>query len=118
MSGGSKRPNQWSGPDFSAIDSLTKAEELFRRGDLENLFLMPLEFGGEDNPRNTLYVPVGFAGIKAGIDNNIIRPLVSTGKVTRYEATPEYQGQKLHPDCHRGQGIRPRRVLLNHQHLG
>lgn len=59
----SPRPN---GPDFSAIDSREKAEELFRRGEMEKLFLMPLEFGGTDDPRNTLYVPAGIAAAKAG----------------------------------------------------
>ena len=65
------RPN---GPDFSAIDSREKAVKLFERGDLEKLFLMPLEFGGEDNALNTLFVPVGLAGVKAGIDDNVIAP--------------------------------------------
>ena len=86
-----------NGPDFSQIDSQAKAEELFRRGDLEKLFLMPLEFGGEDIPVNTLYVPVGVADIKAGIDNNVIGPLAVEGKITKYTATPEYQGESFIP---------------------
>lgn len=85
------------GPDFSAIDSLAKASELFRRGDLEKVFLMPLEFGGEDCPQNTLYVPVGLAAIKAGIDRNVVGPLVAQGKVANYRATPEYQGKSFIP---------------------
>src|SRR5262245_28652488 len=86
-----------NGPDVSDIDSQKKAEELFRRGDLEKLFLMPLEFGGADIPQNRLYVPVGMAAIKSGIDNNVIAPLVSAGKVTQYTATPEYQGESFIP---------------------
>jgi hypothetical protein len=86
-----------NGPDFSAIDSQAKAEELFRRGDLEKLFLMPLEFGGQDIPVNTLYVPIGVAAIKAGIDNNVIGPLAAEGKITKYTATPEYQGKSFIP---------------------
>ena len=85
------------GPDFSAIDSRAKAQELFRRGDLERLFLMPLAFGGEDIPVNTLYVPVGVAAIKDGIDNNVIGPLAAEGKITKYTATPEYQGKSFVP---------------------
>ena len=85
------------GPDFSAIDSQEKAEELFRRGDLEKMFLMPLEFGGQEIPENTLYVPIGVAAIKSGVDNNIIGPLVAEGKVTQYTATPEYQGESFIP---------------------
>jgi hypothetical protein len=86
-----------NGPDFSAIDSLAKAEGLFRRGDLEKLLLMPPEFGGEDTPANTLYVPVGVADIKAGIDNNVIRPLAAEGKIRQYSAEPEYQGSSFIP---------------------
>ena len=85
------------GPDFSKIDSQAKAEELFRRGELEKLFLMPLEFGGQDIPVNTLYVPVGVADLKAGIDNNVIGPLAAEGKITKYTATPEYQGKSFIP---------------------
>src|SRR5262245_41627444 len=92
-----KKPPPPNGPDFSAIDSRAKAEELFQRGELEKLFLMPLEFGGQDNPLNVLFVPIGVAGIKSGIDNNVIRPLVAEGKITQYTATPEYQGKSFIP---------------------
>jgi hypothetical protein len=86
-----------TGPDFSAIDSREKAEELFRRGELEKLHLMPLAFGGQDIPVNTLYVPVGIAAIKEEIDENVIGPLVEEGKVSAYTATPEYQGKSFIP---------------------
>jgi hypothetical protein len=92
-----KKSPEPNGPDFSDIDSLEKAEALFCRGDLEKLFLMPLQFGGEDNPFNTLYVPVGLAEVKAGIDTNIIGPLAADGKITKYTATPEYQGKSFIP---------------------
>ena len=85
------------GPDFSAVDSQTKAEELLQRGALEKLFLLPLEFGGKDIPANVLYVPLGFAATKSGIDNNVIRPLIADGKVTQYQAAPEYQGRSFVP---------------------
>lgn len=86
-----------NGPDFSEIDPQAKAEELFRRGELEKLFLMPLEFGGQYIPDNTLYVPVGVAAIKTGIDSNVIGPLATEGKITHYTATPEYQGESFIP---------------------
>jgi hypothetical protein len=85
------------GPDFSAIDSREKAEALFRRGQLEKLFLLPTEFGGQDVPQNYLFVPLGVAGVKAGIDRNIILPLVREGKVIDYKVTPEYQGKSFIP---------------------
>ena len=86
-----------NGPDFSGVDSPAKVEELFRRGDLEKLFLMPLELGGQDITQNVLYVPIGLAAVKAGIDNNIIGLLATKGKITEYKATPEYQGKSLIP---------------------
>ena len=92
-----KKSTPASGPDFSAIDSQAKAEEMSRRGELEKLFMMPLEFGGQDVPINTLYVPIGVAAVKAGIDNNVIGPLAAEGKITKYEATPEYQGKSFIP---------------------
>jgi hypothetical protein len=92
-----KKPPPANGPDFSAIDSQARVEELFRRGELEKLFLMPLEFGGEEIPPNTVYVPVGVADIKNGIDTNVITPLVEEGKVTSYTARPQYQGSSFVP---------------------
>jgi hypothetical protein len=92
-----KKQPEPDGPDFSAVDSLAKAASLVRSGDLEKIFLLPLQFGGADIPENILYVPVGTAGVKARIDDNIIAPLVSEGKFSRYEATPEYQGRSFVP---------------------
>ena len=37
------------------------------------------------------------AAIKSGIDNNVIAPLVAEGKITQYEASPEYQGSSFIP---------------------
>ncbi|PWT98147.1 MAG: hypothetical protein C5B53_07150 [Candidatus Melainabacteria bacterium] len=58
---------------------------------------MPLEFGGEEIPPNTLYVPIGIAAIKSQIDNNIIAPLIQNGKANQYRAIPEYQGSSFVP---------------------
>ncbi len=92
-----KKSPPGNGPDFSEVDSLAKAEELFRHGDLEKLFLMPLEFGGQDIPQNILFVPIGIAAIKSGIDNNVVGPLATEGKISKYTAMPEYQGKSFVP---------------------
>ncbi|MCG6155823.1 hypothetical protein [Rubinisphaera margarita] len=92
-----KKKSPPPGPDFSTIDSQSKAQKLHRQGQLEKLFLMPPEFGGQEIPGNTLFVPIGVADIKAGIDNNIIAPLVAEGKITSYTALPEYQGDSFIP---------------------
>jgi len=77
-----KGPPPPSGPDFSHVDSLAKARELLSQGKLEKLHLMPLEFGGEDIPQNVVYVPVGMADVKAGIDRDVIGRLAAEGKIT------------------------------------
>lgn len=84
-------------PDFSHVDSRAKAEVLFHRGELEKLLLLPLEFGGEDSPDNTVFVPLGVVEIKANIDNEIIAPLVEDGEVSQYSVSPEYQGNSSVP---------------------
>lgn len=85
------------GPDFASIDSREKAEVLSQRGELQKILLIPAEFGGQDIPPNVVYVPVFAAEVKARIDQNMIKPLVTTGKVTRYQATPEYEGRSFVP---------------------
>ena len=93
----SKQETAPIGPDFSDVDSAQKAEGLFRAGQLEKLFLLPLAFGGEDVPQNVLYVPIGVAGAKDGIDENVIGPLAQEGKISQYKAEPEYQGSSFIP---------------------
>jgi hypothetical protein len=86
-----------NGPDFSDIDSRAKAEERLQRRELEKMFLLPPEFGGTDDPRNIVYVPLGFAAIKSDIDTNIIKPLIAESKITEYQSLPEYQGKSFVP---------------------
>ena len=92
-----KKSPKPEGPDFSGIDSKAKAEELFRTGDLEKLYLFPLEMGGEEIEPNMLYVPIAVADVKSGIDNNVIGALAAEGKITQYKAEPEYQGNSFIP---------------------
>jgi hypothetical protein len=92
----SKKP---VGPDFSHVDSRAKAEALFDEGTLEKLYMMPLEYGGEDIPLNVLYVPIGVAAIKSGIDLNTIGPLAEAGTVSEYKAEPRYQGNSFVPSA-------------------
>lgn len=86
-----------NGPDFSDINSKAKAEARVERGELAKLLLLPAEFGGTDDPRNVVFVPVSFVAIKADIDMNIIKPLIEAEKVTEYRAIPEYQGKSFVP---------------------
>ncbi len=85
------------GPDFSGVDTQEKALALVEEGKLEPLYLMPPEFGGPDDPRNIVYVPIGIADIKRGTDLNIIAPLVESRDVRNYSAVPEYRGRSFVP---------------------
>ena len=86
-----------AGPDFSEVDSLEKAEALYKSGALGKMLLMPSEFGGPDFGPNVVYVPVDIVALKQSMDRNVIAPMVTSGKVTRYAATPEYQGASFIP---------------------
>jgi hypothetical protein len=86
-----------TGPDFSGINSKDKAEARVQSGELEKLLLLSADFGGTDDPRNVVYVPRSFIAIKNDIDRNIIKPLIESGKITEYQATPEYQGKSFVP---------------------
>ena len=85
------------GPDFSEVDSLEKAEALYKSGALGKVLLMPSEFGGPDFGPNVVYVPVDIVALKQPMDRNVIAPMVASGKVTRYSAMPEYQGASFIP---------------------
>ncbi len=87
-----------TGPDFSHITSEAQAAQLASEGQLEKLLLLPTVFGGRDDiPENVVYVPVGLAEVKGGIDENIIAPLARQGTVSRYTAEPEYTGTSFIP---------------------
>lgn len=92
---GHENPNQ--GPDYSHIDSCVKAENLYRRGELKKLLLLPAEFGGKDIPVNVVYVPAFAVDLKTRMDLNVIKPLVQKGTIRRYNATPEYEGKSFIP---------------------
>ena len=86
-----------NGPDFSEIDSKEKAIELYKKGQLEKLFLLPLEYGGADNELNVLYVPIGIGSMKQNIDFNVISGLIQDGTVSQYVASPNYIGKSFIP---------------------
>lgn len=75
---------------------MKQAEEMWRAGTLEVLYLFPLEFGGQRVPQNMLFVPLGIAAIKERIDS-MIQDLVNQGQVTAYTAVPEYKGDSVIP---------------------
>jgi hypothetical protein len=85
------------GPDYSTVDTREKAQRLVDRGELVKLLLLPEQFGGDGRAENVTYVPPFAAELKIEADKNIILPLASEGKVTRYRAEPEYSGRSMVP---------------------
>lgn len=85
-----------NGPDFSDIDSNEKAIDLYEKGILSKIYMMPLEFGGEDIPANTLYVPEFVQEFKEEFDR-IVEKLLLDGKKLSFEANPEYKGRSFIP---------------------
>ena len=81
---------------FEEIDSVSKAQEECRKGNLERMYIMAPVFGGTDDPRNILYVPVGINKIKEGYDD-ILVSLVQQGKAKSFNCKPEYKGKSVIP---------------------
>ena len=85
-----------NGPDYSDIDNIEKAIELFKKGELSQIYMMPLEFGGEDSAENILYVPEFVETFKNKFDK-IVEDLLLDGKKLSFVATPEYKGKSFVP---------------------
>ena len=81
---------------FEEIDSVAKAQEGCRKGNLERMYIMSPVFGGTDDPHNILYVPVGINRIKEGYDD-ILVDLVKQGKAKSFNCKPEYKGRSVVP---------------------
>ncbi|WP_298422188.1 hypothetical protein [uncultured Kordia sp.] len=88
-------PSQ-NGPDFSNVNSNEKAIGLYNKGELVKVHLMPLEFGGEDSPRNTLYAPEFAQQFKQRFDA-MIENLLHEGKNLSYNVQPSYKGKSFIP---------------------
>lgn len=82
--------------DFSTIDNNQKAVALYEQNKVSKIHLMPLRFGGEDIPQNTLYVPHFVLELKNRYDN-LIEELIREGKQLSYSAAPAYKGQSFIP---------------------
>ncbi|WP_233131802.1 hypothetical protein [Robiginitalea sediminis] len=82
--------------DYSAVDSREKAIALYEKGELSKIYLMPLEFGGDDKPVNTLYVPAFVHEFKTRVDKRI-EDLLDAGDNLSFTAEPEYKGNSFVP---------------------
>ena len=82
--------------DFPQSDSIEKAIELARQGNLHPLYCMPLRFNGEDSAVNTLYVPKGVVELKDRYDD-VVESLLLQDRVNGYSCTPKYKGNSVVP---------------------
>ncbi|PWJ69419.1 hypothetical protein B0O40_1787 [Ruminococcaceae bacterium R-25] len=82
--------------NFEEIDSIGKAQEECKKGNLERMYIMSPIFGGTADPHNILYVPVGINKIKEGMDNTLA-DLVEQGKTSSFNCKPEYKGKSVIP---------------------
>ncbi|WP_368194484.1 hypothetical protein [Aeromonas sp. R2-2] len=88
--------NADSGMNFSHVDSREKAMALVQEGKLFKILLFPSEFGGEDIPQNSVYVPAGIPEIKDQIIGTLIR-FVEQGFIDNMQVNPEYKGNSFVP---------------------
>lgn len=88
--------NADSGMNFSHVDSREKAMALVQEGKLFKILLFPSEFGGEDIPQNSVYVPAGIPEIKDQITGTLIR-FVEQGLIDNMQVNPEYKGNSFVP---------------------
>lgn len=82
--------------DFSTLDSLEKAAELFSQGVLETMYIMPPRFNGKESARNRLLVPPAVVARKDQCDD-MVEKLLMEGKVNGYDCVPEYEGDNIVP---------------------
>jgi hypothetical protein len=83
--------------DYSKVDSREKTEELASRGILRQTYLFPLEFGGQDDPINIVYLPKPAALDKKVFDQRVM-DLAQQGKISNYSATPSYKSNSFIPE--------------------
>lgn len=82
--------------DYSTIDSNEKAHNLFAKKELVKLFLIPLEFGGQDTAMNILFVPASANNKKINFDAKIEK-MLQEGVKLGYSANPEYKDSSFIP---------------------
>ena len=88
-----------TGPDFRHVDTREKAQALYKRGELEEIPLLPMMFGGQDVPANMVYVPAFAAALAMRLATSTIAGLMQRGRVARYQATPIYEGSSFVPNA-------------------
>ena len=82
--------------DFSEIISQQIAQALYAQGKLEKILLFPSEFGGEDIPPNTAFVPLGISEIKQQLTVTLMG-FFNEGLIDNLSVDLEYKGNSFIP---------------------
>jgi hypothetical protein len=83
-------------PDYSDVTSRERAEQLVAEGRLARILLFPAEFGGEDNPLNTAFVPPAIVAVRQQLIATLTG-YVEQRLVDRMTVSPEYRGNSMVP---------------------
>ncbi|ODT87227.1 hypothetical protein [Phenylobacterium sp. SCN 70-31] len=86
-----------TGADYSALDTREKAWRAVERGDLVAILMLPAMFGGTERDENIIFVPEAVAERKDRIDDEIVVPMVRSGKTIEYSVTPRNDRQSMVP---------------------
>lgn len=82
--------------DFSHINSKQAMMAEYQKGNLEAMYLFPIELGGEKAEINTIYVPFGIKDIKAKLDNTLMK-FAHEGTINKLSVNPVYKGDSFIP---------------------
>ncbi len=82
--------------DLATIDSREKAIAAHQQGQLEKVYLMPLECGGAESDANLVYAPPFVKTLKDR-HNQMVVQWLEEGKQLGYEVNPEYKGDSVIP---------------------
>lgn len=82
--------------DFSHITSKQQMIAEYQKGNLEPIYLFPIELGGEASERNTVYVPFGVKDIKTKLDGTLIK-FAHEGTINKLSIKPIYKGDSFIP---------------------
>ena len=93
---GRKQKKKAELPDFSDVTSYEKAIALVQEEKLKKIYIIPLEFEGDDILENWTFTTSRIARLKER-DEMIIKDMVYMGGADTYSCEPIYRGSSIVP---------------------
>lgn len=90
-------------PDFTNFQTLPSVRALAGEGRLVKLLLFPAEFGGEEVPKNVVYVTAEAAAAHSTIIGTL-RRMIGEGLIDQLEVKPVWRGKSFVPAAIRFHG--------------